>query len=242
MEINNKVIIDYIDDLGLRLTEVIRNGNKDKRLIISYDLLLKVGCNVSVLPQMMNLRNSTTSTNLIYRGIILDLMTSLFLLYLPDEEFDYSIKILDVSHVKYMKEVLPLRLELGRKICKPNEDEDIKEQDLFDQYYDFFGEYLKSEKGEEWDIIIPVRPEGFTFNGSVKSIYEYLRKCDDNENLKALSNLYMYYKYLSQTEHYSFIGNKYPFKSKYDESWYKECNIAIYSGIVEMDELLKNYY
>lgn len=242
MEVNYKILIDNINNLGLKLTEIIRSGNKSKRLLISHDLLLKIGYNVSVLPIINNLKNSTTSTNLIYRGIILDLMTSLFLLHLNHEEFEYSIKKLDILHVKYMKEVLPLRLELGRKIFKPKVEEDIDEQALFDKYHDFFQEYLKSEKGEEWDIITLIGPEGFTFNGKVKDIHEYLRKCDGNENLKALSNLYVYYKYLSQTEHYSFIGNKYPFKSVYDEQWNKECKIVIYAGIAEIDELLKQYY
>ena len=66
--------------------------------------------------------------------------------------------------------------------------------------------------------------------------------CDENENLQALSNLYIYYKYLSQTEHYSFLGNRYPFKNDYDGDWNNEFNIAIYAGIIEMESLIEAYY
>lgn len=200
-DINHVKIIDDIDNLGRELTKVIQNGNNNKRLLISSDLLLKTRCNVSILPHIAELRNSTTSINLIYRAIMLDLMTALFLLHLPDDRFEYSCKVLDVGHVKFMKDILPMRLELGRRVFNPQEGEDIDEQKLFDQYYDNF-----------------------------------------NENLKALSNLYMYYRYLSQTEHYSFLGNKYPFKTEYDDSWYKECNIAIYVGIDELSYLIRQYY
>ena len=173
---------------------------------------------------------------------MLDLMTALFLLHLPDDRFEYSCKVLDVGHVKFMKDILPMRLELARRVCNPQEGEDIDEQKLFDQYYDNFKDYLDSEKGEPWRIINLEPPKNFKFNGSIKSIYEYLKNCNENENLKALSNLYMYYRYLSQTEHYSFLGNKYPFKTEYDDSWYKECNIAIYVGIDELSYLIRQYY
>ena len=237
-----KEVIDCIDKLGLELTEVIRNGNRNKRLLISHNLLKKISHNFSILSQINTLDHSTTSMNLIFRGVILDLMTVLFLLHITEEEFEYSIKLLDILHVRYMKEVLPLRLELGRKIFYPNDKEDIQEQDLFDQYYEYFREYLDSCKGEPWRIIRPDRPIDFVFDGRVKSLFDYLRMCDDNENVKALSNLYIYYKYLSQTEHYSLLGNKYPFENGHDGSWNDECNIVIYAGIIEMENLLQAYY
>jgi len=234
--------MDCNDKLGLVLTEVIKKGNSNKRLLISHDLLKKMGHNFSMLSQINTLDHSAASKNIIYRGVILDLMTALFLLHITEEEFDYSIKLLDISHVKYMKEVLPLRLELGRRIFHPNENEDIEEQVLFDQYFEHFREYLDSRKGEPWRIIRIERPIDFVFDGTVKSLYIYLKMCDENENLQALSNLYIYYKYLSQTEHYSFLGNRYPFKNDYDGDWNNEFNIAIYAGIIEMESLIEAYY
>ena len=242
MEINYRVIIKYSNDLGFRLSGILRNGNRNLRLKVAFDLLKKICSNVWILSNMKELRDSTTSVNLIYRSVVLDLMTTLFLLHINDQEFEYSIRKLDVDHVKYMKDVLPMRLNLGKKIFNPQENEDIKEQDLFDQYYDNFECYIKSEKGEPWRIVNLERPDGFTFNGTAKSIYEYLVDCTDNENLQALSNLYMYYKYLSQTEHYSYLGNKYPFDNEHDDNWYKELDIVIYAGLSEMDLLLKSYY
>lgn len=241
MEICYRTIIHEIDNLGLTLSKISDEKKRNLRLKVSFDLLKKVGHNVWILSKIKGLEHSTTSMNLIYRSVILDLMLALFLLDINDEEFKYSLKKMDVDHVKYMKEALLIRLNLGRKIFKPQEDEDIKEQDLFDQYYDYFNNYIESKKGEPWRIVSLSSPEGFTFRGTTKSIYEYLRD-SKRENLKALSNLYMFYKYFSQTEHYSLLGNKYPFEHENDDHWYKECDISIYSGIAEINRFLEQYY
>ncbi|OKZ07107.1 MAG: hypothetical protein BHV75_16815 [Bacteroides oleiciplenus] len=242
MNVDYDGIMCYLNKIGVKLSRILQNEEKkDKRLIVTFDIMKKMRNNIYVLSLLPNEENVITSKNLIYRAVFSDLMTALFLLYISDIEFKYSIRRLDVDHVKYMKEILPLRLNLGRTLFKPKDEDDISEQDLLDQYYDYFNEYLTSKKGEPWDIIKLKPLKKMKFVGTIKSLYESLLECHDNENLSALANLYLYYKYLSQTEHYSYLGNKYPFAGKCNDTWLKEFDLAIYAGIAEVENLLEQY-
>lgn len=241
MDINYKEIITSLDNIGSRLSGEL-NLKEDKRLIVAFDILKKIKNNLFALSKLPDEKMIITSKNLIYRTVFSDLLTLLFLLHISKDEFEYSIKILDIKHVKYMKEVLPMRLKLGKQLFNPKEEEKLCEQEYTDRFYDCFKEYLTNNKGESWSIItyksLDKPSTKLKFKGEIKSIYEYLKDCRNN-NLKALANLYMYYKYLSQTEHYSYVGRHYSFTGQSDKKWIKELNASIKAGGIEIENLLK---
>jgi len=233
-------IMSELDELGISLSNAIRT-NRNNRLITAYQLIKKIRNNVYSLTILLEDNNAQTSKNLIYRCIFSDIMTALYLLDINDSEFEYSTDLLNIKHIKYFMEVIPIRLKVARKLFKTVPCEEINEQSQFDKYYDFFKNYLKNEKGKPWIINILPNNKSIIFNGTIKSIFEYLIKCEKNENLQALSNLYMYYKNLSQSEHFSLVGSNYPLYSESDVNWYLEMDAAIYSGIVEIKNLSCQY-
>jgi hypothetical protein len=48
----------------------------------------------------------------------------------------------------------------------------------------------------------------------------------------------MYYRVLSQTEHYSFIGKSFAFKGANEEKWYGEYNVFIENSLELIGSLI----
>jgi len=240
---NYEFLLKHLNKIEQELTVVYEsNKNAISKPISAYFILKKIKYNTNSLSLLSKEKMTVTSMNLLYRAIFSDLLTLLFLLHLSSNEFIYCIQRLDISHVKSMHKVLHMRYQIG-EILFGSTKKDLSEQDYFDRYYRYFKKYISSKKGEPWVIIKASSLENTTtklkFNGTLDEMYKYICECDDNENLKALSNLYLYYKYLSQTEHFSFVGRHFPFVGKNKVDWINELNASIYSGIIEVGNLLK---
>lgn len=246
MKIDNEKILSSLNEIGLSLSGILKSSKTKKtRLVVAFDIIKKIRNNIYSLSLLPTNEKTTTSKNLIYRNIFADLITLLFLVHITDEEFEYSIKCLDIKHTKYFKEVLPLRLKLAKQVTESNEDSSPSEQEYLDRYYEYFREHLTNNKGEPWVVMklntLEKPTTEFKFSGQISEMHEILKDCSNNVNLKALSNLYIYYKYLSQTEHYSHIGRHYPFSGQKNQEWMTELNVSIYAGIVEVNNLLEPF-
>lgn len=235
-------IIHLVNKIGLELSEELHKKEQFPQFIVTFDLLARINQNCKVLRLICNSNTTNVQTpkNLIYRSIFTDLMLALHLLSSSPSEFNDAISCLDIDHVKYMKEAFEMRLYVARKLFKSCPKNDSPEQDLYNKYYDLCKAYLNSNKGEPWEIVQKPKCKQNSFNGTIKSLYNCLKEKHDNDNLKALANLYMYYKYYSQTEHYSVLGKGYSLIDEANDSWKLEVNYAIESALDELQGLIKD--
>lgn len=233
-------ILDLVNKIGLELSEELHKKEQFPQFIVTFDLLARIHQNCKVLLLICNTTDIQTPKNLIYRSIFTDLMLALHLLSSSPSEFNDAISCLDIVHVKYLKEALQMRLYVVRKILKPYPKNDCTEQDLYNKYYDHCKAYLNSNKDEPWDIIQKPKCKHNSFDGTIKSLYNCLKEKHDNDNLKALADLYMYYKYYSQTEHYSVLGKGYSLINETKESLELEVNNSIKAALYELEGLIKD--
>ena len=89
--------------------------------------------------------------NLLYRSMITDLMTSLLISQLNDEQLDDVIYLFDLDFARSLKSALNANIEI-RKMTYPDDAEAFEEQKkkYQEKLYDDLKECLISAKGEDW--------------------------------------------------------------------------------------------
>ena len=138
-----------------RLTELRYNDTKSNRFVALNDLTRKIrAClNAIYLLPLDKYAVLCVPANLMYRCIISDLITSLFIAVIDDSRFDEVMHIMDIDFVKSLKNSLVTNIEI-RKETYPEESDDFDElsQNYQIKVYNDLKDCLSSRKGEEWEI------------------------------------------------------------------------------------------
>ena len=176
--------------------------------------------------------------NLLYRSMITDLMTSLLISQLNDEQLDDVIYFFDLDFARSLKSALKANIEI-RKMTYPDDTEAFEEQkrDYQEKLYDDLKECLSSAKGEDWVLNSqrPIKINGNIFNGQVSQIYDILKTF---EEVAGYAYIYQYYKLFSQSEHFSIKGRIINYKQSFHDEYYNKVRWTLYLGT----ELLYNKY
>ena len=176
--------------------------------------------------------------NLLYRSMISDLMTSLLISQLNDEQLDDVIYFFDLDFARSLKSALNANIEI-RKMTYPDDAEAFEEQkkEYQEKLYDDLKECLKSTKGEDWEFNSqkPICIKGKEFNGKISQIYDLLKTF---EEVAGYAYIYQYYKLFSQSEHFSVKGRIINYKQPFHDGYYNKVRWIIYLGA----ELLYNKY
>lgn len=176
--------------------------------------------------------------NLLYRSMITDLMTSLLISQLDDEQLDKVIYYFDYDFAKSLKSALNANIEI-RTMTYPEDAEAFKKQskEYQEKLYDELKDYLCSAKGEDWEFNkqSPIDINGISFNGQISQIYNLLRSF---EEVAGYAYIYQYYRLFSQSEHFSIKGRIINYKQTYHDEYYNKVRWMIYLG----SELLYNKY
>ena len=208
-----------------KLTELCYNETKQNRFVALNDLTRKVrAClNAIYLLPIDQFDVLCVPVNLLYRCIITDLLTSLFIVVIDVVQYEKVMNIMDIDFVKSLKNSLEANIEI-RKETYPDESNDF--DDLSKKYqiklYDDLKECLKSEKEEEWNVLKKeaVNINGISYKGQIKEMYDILKSYD--YEVRALASVYQYYRLLSQSEHYSMKGRVFNYKQKLYEKYYNK--------------------
>ena len=138
-----------------KLTELCYNDTKSNRFVALNDLARKIrACfNAIYLLPLDQYDVLCVPANLIYRCIVSDLMTTLFIAVVDDSQFYEVMHIMDVDFAKSLKNSLDVNIEI-RKETYPYESDVFDELSKNYQFklYDDLKDCLSSEKGEEWEI------------------------------------------------------------------------------------------
>lgn len=176
--------------------------------------------------------------NLLYRSMITDLMTSLLISQLNDEQLDDVIYFFDLDFARSLKSALNANIEI-RKMTYPDDAEAFEEQKekYQEKLYDDLKECLSSAKGEDWKLNAqrPIKINDIDFNGKISQIYDILKSF---EEVAGYAYIYQYYKLFSQSEHFSIKERIINYKQSFHDGYYNKVRWIIYLGT----ELLYNKY
>ena len=238
MEMNMRKEITIKDALTIvekvqKLTELRYNETKHNRFVALNDLTRKIrAClNAIYLLPIDKYDVLCVPANLMYRCIVSDLMTTLFIVVIDDSQFDEVMHIMDIDFAKSLKNSLDANIEI-RKETYPDESDDFDElsKNYQIKLYDDLKDFLSSEKGEEWEFENPksVIINGIRYTGQIRQMYEIL-KTYGNE-VRAFGSVYQYYRLLSQSEHYSLKGRIFNYKQELYENYYNKIHGYVYLG------------
>lgn len=176
--------------------------------------------------------------NLLYRSMITDLMTSLLISQLNDDQLDAVLYYFDLDFARSLRSALNANIEI-RKMTYPDDAEDFEMQKkkYQERVYDDLKECLSSVKGEDWIINSkrPIKINDLDFNGNISQIYDILKSFKE---VAGYAYIYQYYKLFSQSEHFSIKGRIINYKQSFHDEYYNKVRWTIYLGT----ELLYNKY
>lgn len=216
------VLLEKINNLCHIASEILPNISIRKSNTLQH-VLPKVLNNIKAIIAIGNNKWTAAPKQLLYRSILVDTNMLLCFLSITDEEFEKCMKIMNISHVKFMNEVLPMRKELAEILLKrgnfKSDDKSIEEiwEKTVSQYREIFVEYIKgnsTKAGKLWEIKSQkeLGINNCKIQGNDKDFFTFFANKDDEDT--QMKYAYLSYKYYSQTEHYSEFGCLYPFNLK----------------------------
>ena len=214
-----------------KLTELCYNDTMSNRFVALNDLTKKIRACFNALYLLPLEQNDVlcVPVNLMYRCIVSDLMTTLFIAVVDDSQFDEVMHIMDADFAKSLKNSLDANIEI-RKETYPEESDDFDElsKNYQIKLYDDLKDYLSSEKGEEWEVekSKAIIIKGIRYTGQIRQMYDILKKYSNE--VRALTSVYQYYRLLSQSEHYSLKGQIFNYKQDLYEKYYNKIRGYVY--------------
>ena len=232
--VNNELFVEalrFVEKLYV-LTERKKNETNSKRFIALYELTRKMRISFNALHFIPYEQYDVlcAPTNLLYRSMITDLMTSLLLSQIDDAQLDDFIFFFDLEFTKSLKSALNANIEI-RTMTYPDDVEAFEEQkkEYQENLYDDIKDCLISAKGEEWKLKSqkPIKINNIIFNGQVSQMYDILKSF---EAVSGYAYIYQYYKLFSQSEHFSVIGRFMNYKQAFHDKYYNKVLGLIYLG------------
>ena len=232
-------VLGKVEKLHL-LTESKSKEIDNKRFVALNELSRKIRISLNALHYIPYEEYEVlcAPANLLYRSMITDLMTSLLISQLDDEQLDGVIHFFDLDFVKSLRNALNANIEI-RKMTYPDDAEAFEEQkkEYQEKLYDDLKECLSSTKGEDWELNSqrPIKINDIDFKGNISQMYDLLKSF---EEVAGYAYIYQYYKLFSQSEHFSIKGRFINYKQPFHEKYYNKVRWIIYLGV----ELLYNKY
>lgn len=195
-------IIQFIAPIGIELDNRLINGNRDEIIIQSRDILKRLVSNIRVLKGIKISDDTCVAYRLILRASTADLIECFYLLLLSEENRNQEIWKRNLECVRTLKLYATEKKKFYEKFDKDKmEDIDLS---------------LMNERYTEY--VDPITQEFFSKNKN--------RKCPTGDMIKNLvkeklcspefEQLYINYRLLSLTEHYTTLGRTYSFNNPFD--------------------------
>ena len=220
-EVTIKETISTIDRL-LEATRLKCDETTLNRHLALYDLTHKMRACIDAVIAVEKYDILCVPTNILYRCLITDLLTSLLITVIDENQFKEVMHIMNFKCAQSLRKSIKVGTDVRKEIY-PNDAIEFEKQSLAQQelYYDYFKDCLNSVKGEEWSFIKKpqIEIQGEKFNGQVDTIYKVLLKYPE---VKHIASVYEYYKLFSQSEHYSLRSRALIYKQDFHNIWYNK--------------------
>lgn len=214
------------------LTRRKKNETNSKRFIALYELTQKMRISFNALHYIPYDQYEVlcAPTNLLYRSMITDLMTSLLITQIDDNQLDDVLFNFDLEFAKSLKSALNANIEI-RAMTYPDDAEAFEElkKEYQEDLYEDLKDCLISAKGEEWEPKKQrsISINGHVFNGQVSQMYNILKSF---EEVAGYAYIYQYYRLFSQSEHFSIKGRIMNYKQELHDKYYNKVLGLIYLG------------
>ena len=214
------------------LTKRKKNETNSKRFIALYELTRKIRVTFNALHYIPYEQYEVlcAPTNLLYRSMITDLMTSLLITQIDNTQLDDVLCYFDIEFTKSLKSALNANIEI-RTMTYPDDAEafEVQKKEYQEKLYDDLKDCLISAKGEEWDPKKQrsISINGHKFNGQISQMYDILKSF---EEVAGYAYIYQYYRLFSQSEHFSVIGRFMNYKQEFHDKYYNKVLGLIYLG------------
>jgi len=236
-EVTLKNTIDITDKM-LELMSSKCDETLPNQYLALYDLTRKIRACLAALVPITIHDYLCVPTNLLYRCMITDLMTSLLISVVDDNTFDEMMHLMDWKFVQSYKKAIMTETKV-KCLLAPEKTEAFKRASLAyqEKQYDFFQDCLKSSKGQEWEFVKKpsVTITQVPFKGDVATMYNVLLTFPE---VKDIASIYEYYCIFSQSEHFSLKNRVFIYKQDFHDTYYNKTRGLIYLG----EEYLYNKY
>lgn len=228
----------YITDLLLKLMARLCDETIRNRFLALYDLTRKMRACMDALIPLEKYDLLCVPTNLLYRCLITDLMTSLLISQIDDDTFSKVMQIMEIDYTKSLVKSMDAEV-LVKTSLSPDEKNTFEKYrlDYQSRHYDEFAECLSSQKGEAWVVKSKesILINGIKFKGTIDQIYKVLLTFDE---VKDIAYIYKFYKVFSQSEHFSLKNRVFIYKQDFHDTYYNQTRGLLYFG----EELIYKKY
>lgn len=189
VSLNNTI---YITDKMLELMSGKCDETRPDQFLALYDLTRKIRACMAALVPISEHDYLCVPVNLLYRCMITDLMTSLLISVVDDNNFPEIMHIMDIKFAQsYKKAILAetkVKCSLAPEKASAFESASLAYQE---KQYDTFKDCLKSTKGKEWEFVsLPsCLVNGVKFKGDVTSIYNVLLTYPEVKNIASMNTI-----------------------------------------------------
>ena len=215
-----------------KLSECRYNETKSDRFVILNELTRKIRTSFNAIHFIPFEQYEVLypSVNLLFRSVIIDLMTSLLLILIKDEQLEDFLLIDNLRFIDSLKSALETEIDIRKHLYPQyiNEYERLKSKYQID-LYDDLQDCLKSAKNVPWEKkerpVLEINKIRYT--GQIKEIYQVLKS---SEELYDYAYLYKYYRLFSQSEHFSMKGRFINYKKDFHDEYYNKVLGFVYLG------------
>ena len=232
--VNNELFVEALRSVEKlhMLTERRKEETRNTRFIALYELTRKIRASFNALHFIPYEQYEflCAPTNLLYRSMITDFMTSLLISQVDNTTLEDVIYYFDFEFTKSLKSALDANIEI-RTMTYPDDADAFEEQKMKyqEKLYDDLKDYLSSAKGEEWKPKRrkPIKINNKDFEGKISQMYDILKSF---EEVSGFAYIYQYYRLFSQSEHFSVKGSIMNHKQDFHDNYYNKVLGLIYLG------------
>lgn len=226
LESNYQLSVSIISEIGTRVDDRLKKDAKNDKLIIGRDTLKRIQSNIKVLEAIKISHSTVVAYRLILRSIFADLVEAIYLLASSDTNLKTELWKRNLEAVRTFELWTKEKVEYYSKV-------DPQPQPCIDlnRMYPFFSEFVK-----------PDSPTEFCSKNKNKkldtaSMAEKLKK-HPFEPLNYVNQLYLNYRFLSLTEHYTPVFRRHSYLLPVDYSMFLDFSGWVFIEIKLLSDML----
>lgn len=226
LESNYQLTINLISEIGIKVDERLKHNRENDKLIIGRDTLKRVQTNIQVLGTIKISHTTVVSYRLILRSIFADLVEAIYLLASSDTNLKAELWKRNLEAVRTFELWTKEKVEYYSKV-------DPQPQPCIDlnRMYPFFSEFVKPDSPTEFCS------RKINKKLDTASMAEKLKK-HPFEPLNYINQLYLNYRFLSLTEHYTPVFRRHSYLLPVDYSMFLDFSGWIFIGIKLLSDML----
>lgn len=226
LESNYQLTVNLISEIGRKVDEKLNQNHENSKLIIGRDTLKRVQTNVQVLGTIKISHPTVVAYRLILRSIFADLVEAIYLIASSDDSLKTELWKRNLEAVRTFELWSKEKVEYYNKV-------DPQPQPCIDlnQMYPYFSEFVNPDSPTEFCS------KSKNTKMDTASMAGKLKK-HPFEPLNYINQLYLNYRFLSLTEHYTPVFRRNSYLQPIDYSMFLDFSGWIFFGVKILSDML----